>query len=322
MATMPIFWWRRGWVRLCAGGGNTRNPQLTEPNNNNNNDRKSTTVKRNVKRHIYIDVILQYPYVLDKASGAMVPKGPGKKRPATVAEVQQRQEEYHYAMRQTLQHPAFDRFHVLLNRSADLPHFETAVWRNLTGVGNPPTVYTHVQGRQMTYGDAFAYANSHAGRRGRYILLLNSDVYPVGTGWMDLRPRHFGRDNRTVFMLSRHSPRCPAAPDRGLRERPEIHCQKAAGYGSADGFLFRAPVPASVVQEMREIPTNYWGAENRAAAAMQRSGYYRRFFNPCLVLKLWHAHCSRVRISGAGAPRVNGGRGNSVTSRFITKLPS
>lgn len=81
-----------------------------------------------------------------------------------------------------------------------------------------------------------------------------------------------------------------------------------------------APVPAKVVKEMMPFPTHYWGAENRAAAALNRAGF-TRLINPCNSLELWHEHCTRVRTAGTKVPRINRGAGLSKVAAYSASLP-
>lgn len=289
--------------------------------------------KRPTSRAVPLYLVMQYPWVMDKAELAVVPyrvqagrgqRGKVKHRPAQPQELERRQREYHYALARSLQHPQVAQLHLLLNRSSDLP-------RLLQGLGSVcgdhraalplrAKLRLRILGQLMTYGQALDHINRHLA--GRHVMLLNSDIYPVGPGWSDLRPQHFGATNRSLFMLSRYSPPCPGYPDQNpapLGPRPARSCAWAAGVGSADAFVFRAPVPQAVVDEMLEIPTNYWGAENRAAAALHRAGY-RPQLNPCRQLAVWHEHCSRVRVTGAKAPRVNRGAGKSRTAPFLESL--
>lgn len=139
-----------------------------------------------------------------------------------------------------------------------------------------------------------------------------------GAGWLRLQPEHFGHRNRTLFMLSRFSPACPETPTNTPRD--ERSCRWASGIGSADAFLFVAPVSPKVVREMMPFPTNYWGAENRAAASLHRNGF-RNLINPCQQLELWHEHCTRVRTSGTKVPRINRGAGMSKVAHYSAALP-
>lgn len=295
--------------------------------------------KRNRTKHEegprVIYAIMQYPYLLDKLDQGKVPfGGEGKYRAADPKEVRRRQEEYHQAMMYTLAHPAITQLNVLLNSTKDLGGLYYGIKHSCLELLPNQTqascirllvrkLVTYELGHVMTYGDAFAYANQELS--GFYVLLLNSDTYPIHStteqdGWMRVRPHHFGRNDQGVFMLSRESPACPGRPEFNLPPRPAAPCKKMAQWGSADAFVFRAPVPESVVREMKSFPTNYWGAENRAAAALKRAGY-GPFLNPCTVLRLGHVHCSRVRVTGWNAPRINQGRGRSVVGRFLTQLP-
>lgn len=279
------------------------------------------------RRGVPIHVVLQYPNVMDKQDIAIIPyrvpgpqnagRGRVRHRPARPDELLRRQNEYHYALARTLLHPQVAQVHLLLNRSADLD----PVLRGLGSVCDPldpvlrDKLRVRVLGRLMTYGEAFSHINRYLS--GRHAMLMNSDVYPVGGGWRDLQPWHFGRNNRTFYMLSRFSPACPGREDLGPRDVRT--CPWAARVGSADAFVFRAPVPQPVVDEMMRFPTNYWGAENRAGAALYRSGF-RPLYNPCRQLALWHEHCSRVRTTGAGAPRINQGSGMSRVAPYIDAL--
>ena len=270
----------------------------------------------------FLHVVLQYSYVLDHLSLAVVPTGrAGQTRAATMPELHRRQREYDEAIRNTLSHPAVHCLHLLVNSSRDLRQVERAlhpVWTQDGPALPVGKLQLHVLEKSMTYGVALAYANQQL--PGQYVVIMNSDVYPVGAGWFDLQPKHFGPQNRTVFMLSRHAPRCPGRPAIDLPPRDPIPCTKMAGYGSADGFVFRAPVPQQVVEEMMPFPTYYWGAENRLAAALVRAKY-GPLLNPCNILQLWHQHCSRVRVQGSKAPRINRGAGKSRVSRFVQQLP-
>lgn len=315
VALLPVVWWQLGWIGVSAPLDNT--DVVTPPSTSTESSDKRASEELGPPTKFPLELIFQYPYILDQGDQAIVPLGPGKHRKATPGEVRARQQEYHEAMLMSLIHPAFYRVHVMLNRSQDALAFYDSVIVHAPPQATLRTKF-RVLGRQMTYGDAFSYANLCCA--GRYVLIINSDVYPFGDGWDRLKTEHFGFMNRTVYMLSRYSPECPAQPTRNLKARPESTCERMAGYGSADGFLFRAPVPQRVVDEMKDFPTNYWGAENRAAAALRRV-HYKQFLNPCKVLGLWHLHCTRVRVTGRDAPRINTGAANSVVAKFVPKLP-
>lgn len=320
-------------------------------------------------RAVNVTAVLQYPNVA--ADGArrypqaiVQRRQGGAARPATPADLEARQREYEYALARTLLHPSVAEAHLLLNDTArDLP----PLLRGLAALCDlDPALAGKLRvrdvGHAATYGDAIAHANA-ALPPGAVALVANSDAYPVGRGWGDLRARHFAPrlgPNRTaanaaaarrqradvLYMLSRYTPRCPPPHDgdgddkgasepetaraggrRGRRRardrwagwsRPEM-CMDMGRAGSADGFLFRVPVPARVAEEMRGIPTHYWGAENRAAAAFARAGH-ARIYNPCNQLALWHRHCSGVRTAGPGVPRVNRGTGRSRTAKWVSCL--
>jgi hypothetical protein len=271
-----------------------------------------------------LHVIMQYPYILDKwKDGRVLTPGGGKRR-VLKREVDRRQDEYHTAIRYTLSHPSIFRLHLLYNRTRDWKRLKHVLFLN---TWQEQKLHPVFWGRMMTYGDAFGYANNNL--PGKYVMIMNSDVYPtiqsiktqdsVG-GWASLSPAHFGRNNKTVFMLSRYSPACVGDHSVNLNPRKPRPCRTLAQMGSADAFIFRSPVPETVVKEMKNFPTNFWGAENRAAAALKRAGY-GPFLNPCEVLPIQHNHCSRVRITGINAPRINLGNGNSHVSHFVKKLP-
>ena len=285
-----------------------------------------------------VSAVLQYPNLLappagrhpDAVAGA-VPGG--AERPATTGDIEERQREYHYALARTLLHPAVGEVHLLLNdTAADVP----ALLRGLAELCDLPApllekLRVRGVGRLPTYGKLIAHANG-ALAPGAAALVLNSDTYPVGRGWGDLRAPHLApreRGGEVLYMLSRYTPRCPpggvgAAAPRGGRDRwrgwskPEM-CMDMGRRGSADALLFRVPTPARVAEDLRGIPTHYWGAENRAAAAFARAGY-GRIYNPCNQLALWHRHCSGVRTAGPGVPRVNRGTGRSRKAKWIACL--
>lgn len=352
---LPVLWWRKGWL---GGGVSLPTTFQDEPRGQefSNNPEFTHSVRYGEQRTVppppplpplpvpkqpnktaavgredrpFLHALVQYPYLGDKLRQGKVPVGVNEHRDAHPDEVRRRQGEYHQAMFRTMTHPCVASMHVLLNQTKDLD----ALYRGLKEEGMKANLTeeecvqlivfklsTSVIDRQMTYGDAFSYANRRLG--GQYVLLINSDTYPIAEaeGWRRLRPWHFGAKDRTVFMLSRESPACPGRPAFKLPPHPPVPCKRMASWGSADGFVFRGPVPDSVVREMKTFPTNFWGAENRAAAAMKRAGY-GPFLNPCEVLRLGHSHCSRVRVTGWNAPRINQGRGRSVVGRFLTQLP-
>lgn len=354
-ACLPVLWWRKGWLdgvgprkesddffsekdlsfltRSEPVGRDSYRSWFLESvkqSQMSTTNTKAPVMEDGVKKpEAFLQALLQYPYLGDKLKQGKVPVGVGDHRKAHADEVRRRQSEYHQAMFWTLSHPVVANLHVLLNRSEDLSSLYVGLKQEGMRAGMTEgecirliafRLITHTVGHQMTYGDAFEYANRHM--EGQYVLVLNSDVYPMANanGWRELRPHHFGQHNRTVFMLSRETPACPGRTRFGLPPHPAVPCQRMARWGSADAFVFRAPVPATVVRELISFPTNYWGAENRAAAAMKRAGF-GPFLNPCEVLRMGHNHCSRVRVTGWNAPRINQGRGRSVVSRFLTQLP-
>lgn len=286
---------------------------------------------QHAKPRVPLYALMQYPNVMDKLGVAGVPYriAPDQSNPrsrprigrrqAEYEELHRRQREYHYSLARVLWHPSVRQVHILLNRTADLDPMLRGLGqlcpKDLRGL---PLYKLRVRalGRMMTYGQAFQHANEWLADR--HVLLMNSDVYPVGSGWLRLKPEHFGERNRTLFMISRFSPACPAVGATGPRD--ERSCRWASGIGSADAFVFVAPVPDKVVKEMLRFPTNYWGAENRAAASLNRAGF-RNIVNPCNVLELWHEHCTRVRTSGTKVPRINRGAGMSKTAPYSAALP-
>lgn len=352
LGSLPILYWRMGWdpeavtVDRLASERSVWNvpppdpePLVGDPSlppEFQDGFKGNREVIKDLESPRVIYAVVQYPYLMDKLDQGKVPSGAeGQYRAADPKEVRRRQQEYHQAMVYTLAHPAVTQLNVLLNSTKDLGSLYYGLKHScLEQLSNQTQescirlmvrkLVTYDLGHVMTYGDAFAYANQELS--GFYVLLLNSDTYPIQSeshvedGWSRLRPHHFGQHDRGVFMLSRESPACPGRPEFKLPPRPAAPCKKMAQWGSADAFVFRAPVPESVVREMKSFPTNYWGAENRAAAALKRAGY-GPFLNPCTVLRLGHNHCSRVRVTGWNAPRINQGRGRSVTSRFLTQLP-
>lgn len=106
---------------------------------------------------------------------------------------------------------------------------------------------------------------------------------------------------KTALALSRHpSPDCAAASGHGDTgwEASDL----CAGYdvkrgASHDAFVIRPPIPETVLQDVKGLRTNAFGAENVVIAALKRAGW--RVVNPCARVHAFHQHCSLERAKGA-----------------------
>lgn len=277
--------------------------------------------------YVRLYVVIQFPNVLGTEATAEIPnRGRGAILPGPEG-LRERQDEYAFAIARTLIHPAVAEVHVLINDTQ--PHTagltigtdERLLLHDMGRFCGPAVRRAATKklrlfdlGRPMVYADAFLYANEFL-PTDSVALIMNSDVYPVGPGWFQLGHEHFWSGpqhrRRVGFMLARYCPKCP----NGLREKT---CHEASKVGSADGFVFKVPVPDSVVKKTN-FPTNWWGAENRAGAALLGSAV-GVLLNPCKQLALWHSHCSRVRSQGQRMPRVNRGAGHSAYAQWRNRL--
>lgn len=272
----------------------------------------------------FLQVVMHYPVVLDQLDKAIVRSQDGQSsRPASMAELQRRQQEYHEALRHTLVHPAVHQLHLLVRHVDDLRHLQRALHPAWSMDGDGLPVYKlqiHLLNRSVLYGDTLTYINTNL--VGQYVAIMAADVFLTTRGWFDLNAAHFGPENRTVYTLSRHGPLCPARPTTGHEATAPIPCEGLAQRGQIQGLVFRAPVPSSVMSEMRAVPVHLTGAENQLATALAHA-QYAPLLNPCNVLQIWHNQCSRVFVRHPSEPTVlssTEARAYRV-GQFVTGLP-
>lgn len=160
---------------------------------------------------------------------------------------------------------------------------------------------------RLTAGAAFAFANRYL--PGKTVILSNADIYFDGT------LRHLRTDRwlslSNMYFLSRYEP----DEDVGLGT------QCGANYiGSHDAFVFVPPVPKPLVARTMGLALGTPGVENRMIHDFRAFGI--GILNPCLTIRSWHLHRSRVRTLGIPPANTDHRSGIARPMRQLTRPPT
>lgn len=188
--------------------------------------------------------------------------------------------ELDYVFDSNLSNENVDRVHILTNNATELPY-------------NHLKLLVSELAHQPMYSDYLEYANSHL--IGQIVIIQNSDVFWTN---QSLRQIHALKPGK-IFALSRHS-NVPSLALTNCRSITRHNNNLCLNYiASHDAFAFIAPLDPQIIRHL-VFKQNTWGVENVLIEAFRYSGY--DVYNPCLELRLYHAHCSKHR--GATGHRI------------------
>ena len=142
----------------------------------------------------------------------------------------------------------------------------------------------NLQRKSYLYSEFLEFINVELA--GSLVLLSNSDI--LFDESLEYAVPHYFDSNPLIFCLSRYNYHCPNTECHHDFCLPSL-CIKSHGK-SFDSFIFRSPVPKSLVLEANH-PQDIIGAENRLMALFSKHNY--TVVNPCKSIITMHKHCVR-----------------------------
>lgn len=239
---------------------------------------------------------------------------------------ERRQEEYLHCLWQHIHQPGVENVHLLVEGAQALYHLRYQLHHRRNEAGEP--LFSAAQRQKLipvlrqpsppsTYAMLFDYGNRVL--PGKAVMLCNADVYLSSTHC----PPHSSHPVDDLVALLDHPARGSAAPigialtryevDPGKKDarsggtpptdRPAIESAASINYaavaplineyrGSHDAFIYRSPVPHSLINAVHH-PQNSYQGENIVLHEFQQHGYV--MVNPSRTIRLVHQHHADVR---------------------------
>ncbi|CAH1786371.1 unnamed protein product [Owenia fusiformis] len=197
-----------------------------------------------------------------------------------------RQIEYFTALKINMNHPCVDQIHILTDLTKPKDVFNMI---NDQGVAKSDlrkyiTVYSFHD--HPTYKVLAKYAADNL--KGTVVLFMNADI-SLDEGFENIK-KAFLVDHgmKYAYSLSRHG-------ERAQNATCELWDYCEHYHGSHDAHLMYIHdnfLPFEAL-ELLDYPIDSWGAENVFMYVLLSVGYKIR--NPCVILKIYHNHCSKTR---------------------------
>lgn len=138
-------------------------------------------------------------------------------------------------------------------------------------------------GRQPTYKDLVLYAKENF-QKDEIVCIMNADMFFRSSHDHEVIQKHL--KEKELWALTRHE-----ITDMLHTVHTEDTCPFTVHGGSADVFLFRAPVPENLDLESIDHLQNVFGGENVFCYAWHKAGYAIK--NPCDDVITLHLHRNR-----------------------------
>jgi len=197
-----------------------------------------------------------------------------------------RQSEYDMTVQQNLLHPAVKSMHMLVRSQEEAEYLKSAI-SDPCGL-----VRIHIEPQDHTYGVLLTTAK-RAVPKDEKVMIMNTDI-KIGEGFSALMRTSQPFNRSLVYALTRWEEYAGDEADGfcGKNLCP-FYENKKGGFLSTDAFIFANPMADTVIKAAN-FTTHWGGAENLLIHMMKKAGYL--FKNPCYLLRVYHNHCSGVRL--------------------------
>lgn len=189
---------------------------------------------------------------------------------------QYRQQELEWCFIQNLSDENIEKLHIFFESQKAMDHYMSISTRTGKCV---PILF----GRQPTYKDLMMYVRQTF-LQDEIVCIMNADMFFRSVVDHKLIRKHLGK--QMLFALTRHE-----ITDLGHTIHGEETCPFTVHGGSADVFLFRAPVSAEFDVDLVDHRQNVFGGENVFCYAWHKAGY--QILNPCDDIITLHMHRNR-----------------------------
>lgn len=187
-----------------------------------------------------------------------------------------RQQELEWCFLQNLSDENIESIHVFFDSDVAMKYYQSIWNRNEKFV---PILF----GRQPTYKDLVAYAKEKF-QKDEIVCIMNADM--IFRSGLDHQIIQKYLKEKELWALTRHE-----ITDMQHTVHNEETCPFTVHGGSADVFLFRAPVPDNLDLESINHRQNVFGGENVFCYAWHKAGY--AIMNPCDDVITLHFHRNR-----------------------------
>lgn len=209
------------------------------------------------------------------------------KRPPTMSELVDRQNEVDACLQSNLNHPKVAAIHLLYYHPATIRHYSTL------NLQNSHKLVLHLTKKDPTVGTNLKYIQKYLANK--TVMILHQDN-ELGEGWDTYIDADMIRNERLMYALTRHIKINNSTANSYLSK---TSCNRGVKYhGSHDVFFFYSDrlFPEAMIKALDISPSSI-GMENLSMWYFRAIMNYT-VINPCWKLKVYHHHQVPIREKG------------------------